>query len=172
MSRPEDQAQECAYVVGQDGLARLSGVHADAWFGLLHVYRHLTRELDAELERSHDLSLSGLELLGRLAAATGRRLRLSQLAGQCGLSLSRVSRIVDAFERRGLVERHACPADARATEAWLTPAGLDLTVEAQARHVADVQRRFFDALDERELRALARAFARLTPSRAATGRQR
>src|SRR6185503_11553236 len=47
--------------------------------------------------------------LGRLAAAPGRRLRLSAIAGATGLTLSRISRIVDAFEKRGLVERRTCP---------------------------------------------------------------
>ena len=86
-------AGACAYVVGDDGISRWSETYADAWIGLLHTQRNLTRELDAELEAKHGLGLSALELLGRIAAAQDRRLRLSTLAEQTGLSLSRVSRI-------------------------------------------------------------------------------
>jgi len=91
---------------------------------------------------------------------------LSAIAGATGLTLSRISRIVDAFEKRGLVERRTCPEDGRATNAWLTDAGLELAREAQAAHVADVQRVFFDVLSAADLEALAGAFARLGRGRA------
>ena len=156
----------CAYVVGEDGMARLQGPHADAWAGLQRAHRELTRQLEATLDERYGLSLSALELLGRLATADDRRRRLSRLADDVGLSLSRVSRIVDALERRGLVERQPCPEDTRATNAWLTDAGLALVREAQAEHLADVQRRFLDRLTAGELRTLGRVFGRLTPQRA------
>jgi DNA-binding MarR family transcriptional regulator len=154
----------CPYVVGEDGLARWEGPEADAWLGLQRTHRLLTRALDAALSDRHGLSLSALEVLGRLAAADRRRMRLSSLAEEVDLSLSRVSRLVDGLERRGLVERQACEEDARATNAWLTDAGLRLTREAQAAHVADVQRHFFDQLTASEARALAAVFARLASS--------
>ena len=115
-------------VVGPDGFPQWSHDYAAAWIGLLATHRRLTRELDAELESAHGLTLSGLELLARLAGAPERRLRLTALAGEAGLSLSRVSRIVDALEARGLVERQPCPADARAINAQLTATGLDLDI--------------------------------------------
>jgi DNA-binding MarR family transcriptional regulator len=165
---PEQQSTSpCAYVVGDDGLSAWSETSADAWIGLLETHRRLTRALDAELEAEYGLSLSGLELLGRLAAAEDRRQRLSTLAGETGLSLSRVSRIVDALERRALVERRPCPADARAINAHLTDAGLALVREAQAAHFAAVQRSFFDRLSPGEVATLAEVFARFAP-RAAT----
>jgi phospholipase/carboxylesterase len=152
----------CAYVVGEDGLARLHGSHAQAWIGLQRAHRELTRRLESVLAERHGLSLTALELLGRLAAAEQRRQRLSRLAEEVGLSLSRVSRVVDALERRGLVQRQPCPEDSRATNAWLTDAGLALVRDAQAEHVAAVQRSFFDRLDAGELRVLADVFNRLT----------
>lgn len=156
-----EEAGSCAYVLGADGLRQWREPHAGAWLGLLQAHRQLTRELESRLEARFGLSLSGLELLGRLAAAPARRLRLSALAGATGLTLSRISRIVDAFEERGLVERRVCPEDRRATNAWLTDAGLELAREAQSAHGADVQRVFFDALSIADLDALAGAFARL-----------
>ena len=124
----------------QDGVAEWSERHADAWIGLLETHKQLTRALDAELESRYGLSLSGLELLARLAAAPDRCLRLSALAAQAGLSLSRVSRIAVTLETRGLIERTPCDEDARAVEAHLTPAGLTLMREAQETHFASVQR--------------------------------
>lgn len=162
MNRARHDAGECAFVAGPDGLTTWSDLHAGAWLGLLQAHRHLTRDLDAALERSYGLTLSGLELLGRLAAADRRRLRLSTLAHETGLSLSRISRLASAFEARGLIEREECPEDARATNARLTSAGLRLAREAQAAHVRDVQRLYFDRLTAAERRVLARVFRRLT----------
>jgi DNA-binding MarR family transcriptional regulator len=153
----------CAYVLGDDGLATWSDTHAEAWIGMLETHKRLTRALDAELEAEHGLSLSGVEVLGRLAAADERSLRLSSLAGESGLSLSRISRIVDVLEQRKLVERRPCETDARAVYAFLTDAGLDLVRVAQASHFASVQERFFDELSAQEIRVLAKVFARFAP---------
>jgi DNA-binding MarR family transcriptional regulator len=152
-----------SYSVGQDGVAEWSQRHADAWIGLLETHKALTRALDAELESHYGLGLSTLELLARLAAAPDRCLRLSALAIQAGLSLSRVSRIAVMLESRGLIQRTPCPDDARAVEAHLTPAGLGLMREAQETHFASVQQRFFDTLRPGELETLAVVFGRFSP---------
>jgi DNA-binding MarR family transcriptional regulator len=157
------ESSTCAYVLGDDGLARWSDVHADAWIGLLETHKQLTRTLDGELEAEHGLTLSALEVLGRLAAAEGRSLRLSALASACGLSLSRVSRIMDALETRELVERRCVPTDARAVEGHLTDAGLELVRRAQSTHFASVQRRFFEQLSDEEIKLLASIFSRFAP---------
>jgi DNA-binding MarR family transcriptional regulator len=138
----------------------LVGYPRRAWIGLLETHKQLTRALDAELESRHGLSLSGLELLGRLARGDGHR--LSALAQESGLSLSRVSRLIDLLEARNLVRRETCPQDARAVEAHLTPEGLGLVRDAQATHFASVQLRFFDQLQPGELEALARVFRRFS----------
>jgi DNA-binding MarR family transcriptional regulator len=160
---PEKPAGACAYVVGDDGLSRWSDTHADAWVGLLETHRQVTRALGAELESQFGLTLSGLEILGRLAADPERRLRLSTLATETGLSLSRVSRIVDALEGRGLVERQQCPNDARAMNAYLLDAGLELARDAQRAHFAAVQEQFFEQLSPEEVATLASVFSRFAP---------
>jgi DNA-binding MarR family transcriptional regulator len=167
MPKLPEPTSACPYVVGDDGLAAWSDTHAEAWIGLLETHKQLTRTLDAELEARHGLSLSSLELLGRLAAADGRHRRLSVLALEAGLSLSRVSRIIDLLAARGLVKRQPCAQDARAVEAHLTESGLGLAREAQATHFASVQRRFFDRLKPGELEVLAEVFGRLSPRTAA-----
>jgi DNA-binding MarR family transcriptional regulator len=156
-------SEACAYLVGDDGLAAWSELHAEAWLGLLETHKRLTRELDAELEVDHGLGLSGLELLGRLAAAEGRRLRLSALAREAGLSVSRVSRLTSLLEARGLLERTPSEDDARSVQAHLTERGVCLVRAAQATHFASVQRRFFDQLEPGELEVLAAVFGRLAP---------
>lgn len=163
MSDPRPDAGACPFVAGDAGLASWSDIEADAWIGLLETHKRLTRALDAELEARHGLTLSSVELLGRLAAAPSQQLRLSRLAAEASLSLSRVSRIVDVLEARGVVRRQICPSDARAVEAHLTDAGLALARQAQATHVASVRERFLDRLGPGETEALAAVFGRFSP---------
>src|SRR5437660_2659073 len=167
-AKTDKTSSECAFVLGDDGLATWSDTHADAWIGLLETHKRLTRTLDAELEAEHGLTLSALEALGRLAAAPARSLRLSALATECGLSLSRISRIMDSLQARGLVERRAVEDDARAVEGHLTNAGLRLVRCAQKAHFEAVQRSFFAQLSESEVATLASVFPRFAP-RAADG---
>src|SRR5258708_32830880 len=153
----------CAFVLGDDGLATWSDTHADAWIGLLATRKRLTRTLEAELEAEHGLTLSALEALGRLAAAPGRSLRLSALAAGCGLSLSRISRIMDSLQARGLVERRTVEDDARAVEGHLTDAGMALVRRAQKAHFEAVHRDFFEQLSPEEIATLASVFSRFAP---------
>jgi DNA-binding MarR family transcriptional regulator len=149
---------------------RWSDTHAEAWVGFLEAHKRLTRALDAELDGQHGLTLSAVEVLGRLAATEDRCMRLSKLAAVSGLSLSRISRIVDALAARELVMRKGRNDDARAVEAHLTDAGLALARAAQASHFASVQARFFDQLSDDEVATLARVFARVgTTLRSAPG---
>ncbi len=165
---PASVATRAAYFLGEDGVACLSPAKALAFAGLLETGRRLTRELEGELEAAHGLSFSALGLLGRMAAAEQRTLRLTILARDMGLSLSRVSRVVDTLEGRALLTREPCPADARATNAHLTPAGLALTRAAQATHRAGVQRRFFEKLSDEQVAVLAEAFTSLLDGAAPT----
>ncbi|HLY49241.1 MAG TPA: MarR family transcriptional regulator [Solirubrobacteraceae bacterium] len=154
----------CGYELQDDGLASWEPVHAEAWIGLLETHKRLTRALDAELEAQHGLSFSALEVLGRLARGENRSFGLSALAGACGLSLSRISRIIDSLERRGLVTRRTVEADARAVQAQLTDAGLELVRQAQRTHFASVQNRFFEQLSDQEVATLARIFTKFAPA--------
>ena len=92
-----------------------------AWFGLLSAHAELTRGLDACLSAKHGLSLSAYEVLSRLAHAEDGHLRMSELAGLSQLSLSRVSRVIDALESRGLAERKSCATDSRVVHATMSP---------------------------------------------------
>jgi DNA-binding MarR family transcriptional regulator len=153
--------------LSEDPLDSWSEPHAEAWIGLLETHRSLTRELDAKLRAEHGLNLSALEALSWLRAANGRGMRLSALAASCELSLSRISRLTDSLEARGLAERRVVDSDRRAVQARLTDAGLELARRAQATHSASVQRLFFERLSDREAAQLAEVFLRFAPEPAA-----
>ncbi len=90
------------------------------------------------------------EILLRLARSDGQRLRMSDLAAQCGLSPSGVSRAVDRLAADALVQRVSCPEDARVAYAEITPKGNKQIVAALKKHVEDVQSLFVDVLSPEE----------------------
>lgn len=154
-------AARAGYMMGENVDRAWSDERAVAWEGFLELHGRLRRGAEARLEEAAGLSVSALGVMGRLALAEQRTLRQVELAAAMGLSISRVSRIVDALEGRGLLERRPCPADARATNVTLTEAGARLTRSAQDALFEFVQASFAERLSEEETATLASVFARL-----------
>ena len=144
-----------------DGVAVWTPDQALAWEGLLELGRRLRRRADEMLAREYGLSISMLGIMGRLAGTDAGRLRQNALADAMGLSVSRVSRVIDLLEARDLVIRTQCPTDARATDVALTDAGRGRTADAQAAVFAEVSGAFADRLTAEETHTLAGVFARL-----------
>lgn len=132
-----------------------------AWLGLLKAHAELTHALHAALSSRHGLTLGAYELLACLAQAEESHLRISQLAEKSQLSLSRVSRVVDELERRGLVARTSCPGDSRVVHAMITDVGRVLLDEAQETFFATIEERFLGRLSCDEVALLGDVFGRL-----------
>lgn len=75
-------------------------------------------------ERGQSLTLSQYGLLQPLADSDGARVR--ELAEQAGIAPSTATRILDALERRGVVDRRQSSRDRRGVTVTLTPAGRKL----------------------------------------------
>jgi len=154
-------AARASHMMGGDVQRAWAGEQAMAWEGLLEVARRLRRGAEEALLEDFELSISMLGITGRLSLAPARTLRQTALAEAMGLSLSRVSRVIDLLEERGLLERQACPGDARATNVKLTRRGAALTARAQRSLFGYVQGRFFEQLEPSEVQTLAAVFARI-----------
>ncbi len=139
--------------------------HADprlgAWRSFLRAHARLIRRLDEELRAAHQLSLAEYDALLQLAAAPGRRLRMSVLADRVLLSRSGITRLVDRLVADGMVERSACSTDARGAEAALTRAGLDRLRLAARTHLDGVERYFLDVVDADDQAAIERGLDRV-----------
>jgi DNA-binding MarR family transcriptional regulator len=118
---------------------------------MVRVHERIMHELDAELERTHDLSLAEFDVLLQLSEAPERRMRMADLAEAVLLTRSGVSRLVDRLESRGLVERARCPSDARGLNASLTDAGAERLAEAAVTHLKGLRSRFTDRLSAEDV---------------------
>ena len=132
-----------------------------AWLRLVAVLGLLPSALDTQLIRDQGLTQFEYYCLAMLSEAPKRTLRMTALAARTNATLPRLSRVISGLEQSGLVVREPCPADRRATNAVLTPAGWDKIVQAAPGHVAAVRELVIDALTPTQLAQLARICERL-----------
>jgi DNA-binding MarR family transcriptional regulator len=158
LSRPAAKTKAAAVLLDREELG--------AWRGLLRVHARLTKALDADLVREHDLPLSSYEVLLFLADAPDGRLRMSELADGVLLSRSGLTRLVDRMERDGLLRRERCEDDARGYYAIITDTGRELFQRARATHLDGVRELFLSRLSAAELRTLAELWERVSPGAA------
>ena len=131
----------------------------DAWEALLAAHAALMKQFAAE-DIWAELSMREYDVLYTLAKCP-LPARLSELNRHVLLSQPALSRLVDRLAARGLVRRHADPADGRSILLSLTPAGRGLQRRIGRRHARDVARAMTAGLDRGELRALETACLKL-----------
>jgi DNA-binding MarR family transcriptional regulator len=139
----------------------------DAWAALLQVHAALVPALDRALKHDAGLPLSWYDVLLELAAAPGRRLRMSDLGQRVVLSRTRVSRLVEELTAAGLVVREHNPDDARSSFAVLTDAGLARYRQAAPLYLSAIEEQFAGSLSDSELRSIARSLRRVVENRSA-----
>jgi DNA-binding MarR family transcriptional regulator len=140
---------------------RLEGPALDAWRSYLQSHASIVRVLDAELAAAHAMTTRDYEVLLYLAQADERRLPMSALAERTMLTRSGITRLVDGLVEAWLIERVACPNDARVSYAQLTDVGYAKLREAGCTHVASIQRLFLEHFSPEEIEQLASLLSRL-----------
>src|SRR5437764_3750086 len=101
----------------------VSATRLESWVSFLRAHAAITRELSADLQREHGLTLNDYEVLLHLAHAEGERLRRVDLAERVVLTASGITRLLEGLERSGYVKKETCASDARVSYAKLTGAG-------------------------------------------------
>jgi DNA-binding MarR family transcriptional regulator len=139
----------------------LHGVALDAWRSYLQSHASIMRELDADLTTTHALTTRDYEVLLYLAQAPDRKLAMSELAENTMLTRSGITRLVDGLVASGLIERVACPSDARVSYAHLTDAGYSMLRDAGRTHVDGIRRLFLTHYSDDEIEQLAELLSRL-----------
>jgi DNA-binding MarR family transcriptional regulator len=140
---------------------RLEAGRITAWVTFLRAHAAITRELSAQLQRGHGLTLNDYEVLVHLARAEGGRMRRVDLADSVILTASGITRLLDGLERSGFVCKETCASDRRVSYAKLTPAGAAKLREAGESHLADVDELFLARYSGSELTTLGELLARL-----------
>ncbi|WP_211268680.1 helix-turn-helix domain-containing protein [Actinoplanes subtropicus] len=108
-------------------------------------------EVEGQLQRDAELTHFGYVVLSALSEMPDRSMRMSELAEMANGSRSRLSHLVAALERRGLIRRERFPHDGRGSVAVLTEQGYAKVVAAAPGHVTAVRSAVFDALSPQGL---------------------
>jgi DNA-binding MarR family transcriptional regulator len=127
------------------------------WRALMRLVLALPRGLDIDLVRSAGITANEYTTLMCLSEAPNRELRMADLAGAAALSASRMTRLVDDLQKRGLVAKRASSRDGRGNVAQLTPTGLAKLEVAWPVHLASVRARVFDHMDPSTVATAAKA---------------
>ncbi|GAA2482516.1 MarR family winged helix-turn-helix transcriptional regulator [Winogradskya humida] len=127
------------------------------WRSLGRAVHRLPRRLDTAMVRATGVTMTEYAVLQALTEAPDHRMRMTDLAAACGLSPSRVSRVVDGLAKDGLAIKEKHSDDARSAVAVLTGTGLDRTREARAQYLAIARREVLDLIDPAHHEALGDA---------------
>jgi len=138
-----------------------------AWVAYLRSHSAITRELSAQLQREHGLTLNDYEVLLHLAHSEDGRLRRVDLAERILLTASGITRLLAGLERCGYVMKETCESDARVSYAKLTDSGREKLREAATTHLRGVDELFIGRYSEEELARLAELLGRLPVTDAA-----
>jgi DNA-binding MarR family transcriptional regulator len=137
----------------------LSPTEEELWRAVMRIVKVLPRHLDIDLIRGAGLTASEYTTIMHLSEGPNRELRMADLASATDLSASRMTRLVDDLQSRGLVTKTASSSDARGNIARLTPRGMAKLRSAWPIHLASVRRRFFDCIDVAAVEGVGKALA-------------
>jgi DNA-binding MarR family transcriptional regulator len=137
----------------------LSPTEEALWRAVMRIIKVIPRHLDSDLIRGAGLTASDYTTIMHLSEAPNRELRMADLASATDLSASRMTRLVDDLQSRGLVTKTASSSDARGNVARLTPRGMAKLKSAWPVHLASVRHHFLDCIDAAAVEGVAAALA-------------
>jgi DNA-binding MarR family transcriptional regulator len=133
----------------------------ESWIAYLRSHSAITRELSAQLQREHGLTLNDYEVLLHLSHAEGGMMRRVDLAESILLTASGITRLLEGLERAGFVCKQTCKSDARVSYAKLTDEGAQKLSEASVTHLRGIDELFLGRYSGSELATLAELLSRL-----------
>jgi DNA-binding MarR family transcriptional regulator len=116
------------------GLAAAGPSATETWLRIVQVHDRITHRVDSALHRQHGLSLTGFEVLRRVAEAPEEWASMGDLAEAVGLSRPGITSTVNRLVDDGLVTRERLGEDRRLLHARLTDAGRERVRAATATH--------------------------------------
>ena len=136
--------------------------HLDAWRALLNAHATMTRSIEDALSEAGLPSLAWYDVLWPVYQASGRRLRMRDLAEQVvTISRSGLTRLVDRIVDAGMLERAETPGDRRGTDVILTDEGAALLRRMWPVYAKVINERFAEPLSRSRAEALEASLRRV-----------
>jgi len=128
------------------------------WRALMRVMDALPKALDDDLLQATGTTLSEYSVLMHLSEAANGELCMTDLAAATALSLSRISRVVNALQARGWVRKRRHDQDTRFCVASLADEGLRRLESVYPTFLLSARKRVADHLDRDSITATADQF--------------
>lgn len=132
-----------------------------SWLPVARLLTRLPWAMDSQLQHDADLSMVEYMTMAMLSAEPDWTMRMSELAENTSISLSRLSHMVKRLETRGFIRREPDSSDGRFTNAILLPEGMRKMESAAPSHVACVRYLVVDNLSDEQLRRLGKVAQRI-----------
>jgi DNA-binding MarR family transcriptional regulator len=133
----------------------------ESWIAFIRSHSAITRELSAQLQREHGLTLNDYEVLLVLSHSEHGMMRRVDLAETVLLTASGITRLLEGLERSGFVCKETCDSDARVSYAKLTDEGRQKLSDAAVTHLRGIDELFLGRYSGSELATLAELLSRL-----------
>lgn len=127
---------------------------------MLLAHSRTLRAIEEDLRLAGTIPLSWYDVLLELNPVDNG-LRMQELGERVVLSRTRVSRLVDELESRGLVRRVPDPLDRRCTHAVITDEGRKALRATAPLYLAKIEEHFTRHLSASERRAIERGLGRV-----------
>ena len=142
-----------------DRVTPLSATEEALWRAFMRLMITMPRALNDDLVRTRGMTSAEYKALMFLSEAPNKEMRIGDLASTTALSLSRMSRLLDDLQDRGLVAKRPSDSDGRGSLACLTRKGMAVLKSAWPDHLASVRRLFMDQMTTEDKETLARVLA-------------
>jgi DNA-binding MarR family transcriptional regulator len=142
-------------------MTRVSEPHLSAWRGLLNAHAALVGRIEAALADAGLPPLSWYDVLWAIRRASGRRLRMSELASNVTLSRGGLTKLADRLEDAGLVRRELVEGDGRGLYAVLTDEGDAMLRRMWPVYARVLRESFVNVLSGQEAETIGRGLARV-----------
>src|ERR1700759_1207744 len=138
----------------------ISPDQVNGWFALLFTHATVTGRIDAVLMDQHKISFSTVEILCWLLDTEPQSVR--GLSGKLvSVSPTRASRLVQELIDAGHLQRGADQGDGRVSLISFTTSGRKFAEMAKQTFEAAVKKYFVDPLDDDDIAAITRIWAKL-----------
>jgi len=131
-----------------------------AWRALLNAHAALVERIESDLAAADLPPLSWYDVLWAVRRASGRRIRMAQLAENLTLSRGGLTKLVDRLESDGLVRREPADDDGRGLHAVLTAEGTAMLRRTWTVYSRALRESFAASIDEDEARVIVTALDR------------